>query len=70
MAWMRNKLSVVQRAVAVMVLRTAVDGTRTYGGVRGAPYRLPAVGPSTRLCIVLSFCECRPVLDDDVVKPT
>ena len=33
--------------------RTAVYETRTYGGVRGAPHRLQAVRPSTRLWVVL-----------------
>ncbi len=32
-----------------MIFRTAVYETRTYGGVRGAPHRLQAVRPSTRL---------------------
>ena len=32
-----------------MIFRTAVYATRTYGGVRGAPHRLQAVRPSTRL---------------------
>jgi len=30
-------------------LRTAVNETRTYGGVRGAPHQSRLVGPSTRL---------------------
>ncbi len=36
-----------------MIFRTAVFVTRMYSGVRGAPHRLQAVRPSTRLTVAL-----------------